>query len=255
MSASNQSKDHGDVAVLIPAAGSGKRLGGRRKQFRELGGRPVLVQTLLVFERHPLVRHIVVATPKDAVRPLRQELRRVGITKLDRVVAGGETRQESVRAALESVPDEVDLVLVHDAVRPFVRMGLVEGVIRAVREFGAAAPAVPVTDTLRSAVDETFGDTVDRRELFRMQTPQGFRRDWLLEAHTSAADDGFDATDDVELVARMGRSVRLVPGSEDNVKITTPDDWDRATAFWSIWEHTLRVEGPLRDTVTGHLHP
>jgi len=241
--------------VIIPAAGSGKRLGGRRKQFRELGGRPVLVQTLLVFERHPMVRHIVVATPKDAVRPLRQELRRIGITKLDRVVAGGESRQESVRAALESVPDEVDLVLVHDAVRPFVRMGLVEGVIAAVREFGAAAPAIPVTDTLRSAADGVFGSTVDRTGLHRMQTPQGFRRDWLREAHEAAAGDGYWATDDVELVARTGREVRLVEGSEDNVKITTPDDWERATAFWSTWEHTLRVEGPLRDAVTGHLHP
>lgn len=252
---SNKTTDHGEVAVIIPAAGSGKRLGGRRKQFRELGGRPVLVQTLLVFERHPLVRHIVVATPKDAVRPLRQELRRVGITKLDRVVPGGVTRQESVRAALDSVPDEVDLVLVHDAVRPFVRMGLVDSVISAVREFGAAAPAVPVTDTLRVVSDLIFGNTVDRTGLHRMQTPQGFRRDWLYEAHAAAAEDGFDATDDVELVNRTGREVRRVDGSEDNVKITTPDDWERATAFWSIWEHTLRVEGPLRDAVTGHLHP
>lgn len=247
--------DHGEVAVLIPAAGSGSRLGGRRKQFRELGGKPVLVQTLLVFERHPLVRHVVVATPKDAVRPLRQELKRVGITKLDRVVAGGETRQESVRAALESISDEVDVVLVHDAVRPFVRMGLVERVIRAVRESGAAAPAIEVADTVRRAEDGVFRETVERSGLMRMQTPQGFRADWLLEAHVKAARDGFEATDDVELLSRAGRSVRVVAGSEDNAKITTPDDWDRATAFWPIWEQTLRVEGPLRDTVTGHLHP
>jgi len=249
------SADHGDVAVLIPAAGSGSRLGGRRKQFRELGGRPVLVQTLLVFERHPLVDHVIVATPKDAVRPLRQELRRVGITKLHGVVPGGETRQESVRAALESVPDEVDVVLVHDAVRPFVRMGLVDGVIAAARSGGAAAPAIPVTDTLRRATDGRFGDTVDRRDLMRMQTPQGFRRDWLLEAHEAAAREGVEATDDVELVRHVGHAVQVVQGSEDNVKITTPDDWERATAFWTVWEAILRLEGPLRDTVTGHLHP
>lgn len=242
----------GEVAVLVPAAGSGRRLGGARKQFRELGGKPVLVQTLFVFERHPLVHHIIVATPTEAVRPLRQELRRVGVTKLRSVVAGGETRQESVLAALEAVPEDVDVILVHDAVRPFVRLSLVADVIAAAREHGAAAPAIPVTDTLRRVEDGFFDVTVARERLFRMQTPQAFRRDWLYEAHGRAREDEVDATDDVELVRRLGLQVALVTGSEDNTKITTPDDWERATSFWPIWEAMLRMEDPVRHIVT---HP
>ncbi len=242
----------GEVAVLVPAAGSGRRLGGPRKQFRELGGKPVLVQTLFVFERHPSVQHIIVATPAEAVRPLRQELRRVGVTKLRAVVPGGETRQESVLAALEAVPEDVDVILVHDAVRPFVRLSLVTDVIEAARAHGAAAPAVPVADTLRRATDGWFGETVARDGLWRMQTPQAFRREWLYEAHGRAREDEIDATDDVELVRRLGLDVVLVAGSEDNSKITTPDDWERATSFWPIWEGILRLDDPDRHVVS---HP
>ena len=117
----------GQVAVLIPAAGEGTRLGGRRKQFRRLGGEPLLVQTLRVFERHPEVDHLLVAAPNEAIEALEAELRRVGLTKLTAVVAGGATRQESVRAALAAVPEGVDVVLVHDAVRPFVEAALPSG--------------------------------------------------------------------------------------------------------------------------------
>lgn len=247
---SHSDATRGKVAVLIAAAGRGKRMGGARKQFRELGGKPVLVQTLFVFERHPGVDYILVATPREAVRPLRQELRRVGVTKLVGVVAGGDTRQASVLAALEAVPDDVGVVLVHDAVRPFVREGLVTQVIDCVRTDGAGSPAIQVTDTLRKGSDGFFRETIDRNGLFRMQTPQGFRRDWLLEAHGRAMEDEYEATDDVDLVRRIGHDVRIVPGSEDNVKITTPDDWERATTYWSVWEHILRLEDPVRHVVT-----
>lgn len=240
------------VAVLIPAAGEGTRLGGRRKQFRVLGDKPVLVQTIDVFERHPEVDHIIVGTPSEAVRPLKQELRRIGITKMRGLVAGGASRQETVLAMLESTPDSVDVVLVHDAVRPFVRLSQVSDVIESARMWGAAALAIPVSDTVRRGVDGVFSVTVPRDGLFRMQTPQAFRLDWLLEAHEEACKVGFEATDDVELVQRLGRSVKIISGGDLNVKITTPEDWERATQFWPMWEDILHLEaGERRIMVEG----
>jgi 2-C-methyl-D-erythritol 4-phosphate cytidylyltransferase len=237
----------GQVAVIVPAAGEGRRLGGHRKQFRVLGGKSVLVQTLLVFERHSQVDHIIVATPEEAVIPLTDELRRVGITKLHSVVKGGASRQASVRAALESIPDEVDVVLVHDAVRPFVRMSKVKNVIDAVRNYGAASLAIGISDTVRrithSDNDQVkFGQTEPRDKLVRMQTPQGFRADWLMMAHEAAAHKGVEATDDVDLVQKIGHAVIGVEGCSSNVKITTPEDWEYATHFWEHWVTVLRQE-------------
>lgn len=232
----------GKVGVIVPAAGRGRRLGGHRKQFRVLGGKSVLVQTLYVFERHRSVDHIVVATPGEAVEPLTVELRRVGITKLHGVVSGGRTRQESVRAALEALPEDVDVVLIHDAVRPFVRRDRVGEVIDQVRRRGAASLALAVTDTLRRCDEDRFTETIPRKDLCRMQTPQGFRRDWILEAHDLAASDGYEATDDVDLVLRTGRDVFRVEGSLENVKITTPADWELATRFWDTWESIVAEE-------------
>ncbi|MGI9174399.1 MAG: 2-C-methyl-D-erythritol 4-phosphate cytidylyltransferase [Rhodothermales bacterium] len=220
------------VAVLFPAAGAGRRMGGPPKQFRLLGGKPLLVQTLLAFERHPDVHALVVAAPASEVEELREGLRAEGLTKLTDVVAGGATRQESVGAALAAAPATADVVLVHDAVRPFIGEKALTAVIRAVREQGAAAVAVPVADTLRQGADGTFGATVPRQGLYRMQTPQGFRRDWLQAAHEKARRDGYSATDEVDLVQRLGHAVQIVPGSARNFKITKPGDWELAQALW-----------------------
>lgn len=227
------------VAVLIPAAGEGTRLGGRRKQFRRLGGEPLLVQTLRVFERHPKIDHLLVAAPGEATEALEAELRRVGLSKLTAVVAGGSTRQESVRAALAAVPPTVDVVLVHDAVRPFVEARHLVAVIEAVRAKGAAALALPVVDTMRYGAKTGFGETVSREGLYRMQTPQGFRRDWFEDAHNKAGQQDVQATDDVELVQRLGRQVQIVVGSPRNIKITTPEDWELAQLLWPHWEASL----------------
>jgi len=239
--------ERGEVAVIIPAAGEGRRLGGHRKQFRVLGGKSVLVQTLLVFERHSMIDHIIVATPEEAVLPLTDELKRVGISKLHSVVKGGDSRQASVKSALEDLPDKVDVVLVHDAVRPFVRMSNVKNVIDTVRVHGAASLAIGISDTVRriSHSDEgqvRFGQTEPRDKLVRMQTPQGFRSDWLIVAHESAAQKGIEATDDVDLVQKIGHSVIGVEGCSNNVKITTPQDWENALRFWEHWLTVLRQE-------------
>ena len=237
----------GQVAVIIPAAGEGRRLGGHRKQFRVLGGQSVLVQTLLVFERHPLIDHIIVATPEEAVMPLTDELRRVGISKLLVVVKGGKSRQASVKAALGSIPSEVDAVLVHDAVRPFVRMSKVSDVIRSVRDIGAGSLAINISDTVRKLERNddrqvVFGKTEDRENLVRMQTPQGFRTDWLTKAHEQAFATGYESTDDVDLVQQIGHAVVRLDGCLYNIKITTPQDWDRALHFWEYWQTILKQE-------------
>jgi len=227
-----------DVAVLVPAAGEGRRLGGQRKQFRTLGDRPLLLQALRPFDRHPAVDHLVVAAPPTHVDAVTDRLRADGLSALSAVVGGGDTREASVRHALRAVPGSVEVVLVHDAVRPFVQAQEITAVVRATREHGAAALALPVADTLRHATDETFGDTVSRDGLYRMQTPQGFRRAWLEAAHRDAARadadaDGPTATDDVGLVQRTGREVHLVPGSRRNFKVTTSGDWELAQDLWA----------------------
>jgi 2-C-methyl-D-erythritol 4-phosphate cytidylyltransferase len=231
----------GSCAVLVPAAGQGTRLGGRRKQYRTLGGHPVLVQTLLAFERHPRIDHIIVAAPSGQISPLADQLQAAGIGTLTAVVEGGATRQASVRNALRAVPAPADTVLVHDAVRPFVRAADIAAVVDAVEQAGAAALALPVADTLRQGESDRFGATVPRDGVYRMQTPQGFRRDWLEAAHAEAKPDA--ATDDVGLVQALGRAVQIVEGHAHNFKITTPDDWTLAQRLWPHWAETQQIAG------------
>jgi 2-C-methyl-D-erythritol 4-phosphate cytidylyltransferase len=236
MSDMPDSGDPNEVAVLVPAAGEGRRLGGPRKQFRTLGDRPLLVQVLQVFEQHPGVGHLVVAVPEPHVQEVTDRLQNEGLSTLSAVVSGGASRQASVQNALRAAPAPVEVVLVHDAVRPFVQARQVKRVIEATRTHGAASLAMPVADTLRNGQGEVFGETVSRKGLYRMQTPQGFRRAWLEEAHRVAAQsDGRPATDDVGLVQRIDREVRIVRGDRRNFKITTDGDWQLAQQLWTGW--------------------
>lgn len=225
------------VAVLIPAAGRGTRLGGERKQFRKLGEAPVLYQTARSFDAHPSVGELILAVPPAEVDQMERDPTWQELSKLKALVPGGRSRRASVAAALAAVSPKTELVLVHDAVRPFVSKAVITGVIDAARTHGAAAPAIPVADTLRSAQENWFGETVPRDRLYRIQTPQGFRRAWLEAAHRRAEQEGEAATDDVELVQRLGRRVRLVPGPSYNFKITTAADWTLARILWKHREH------------------
>ena len=228
------------VAVVIPAAGQGLRMGGGvPKQARRLGGVPVLARTLARLTAHPDVTVAVVAVPEadlNAYRAMLGGAARAGVEV--RVVAGGASRQASVAAAVAALPEDVAVVLVHDAVRPFVPLPVVAAVVEAARAHGAAVPAVPLADTLRRASVEAgggggvFGVTVARDGLFQVQTPQGFRADLLRAAIAHAATTGApDATDDAALVAALGHAVRLVPGDRRAFKLTTPDDWALAEAL------------------------
>lgn len=230
------------VTVLVPAAGRGVRMGGSRKQYRNLGGVPLLVQTLRVFERHPRVDYIVVAAPAGDADWLPSDLHTRGFRKIHTVISGGASRQASVAAALDvapsigSVSSGMDIVLVHDAVRPFVPAECIDAVISAALQEGAASLALPVADTLRAVSRGVFEETVDRERLCRMQTPQAFRRDWLEEAHRAARSEGRDASDDVALVQHIGRPVVLVEGSALNIKVTTPADYELAGIIQSSFE-------------------
>ena len=221
------------VAVLIPAGGTGSRLGGQHKQYRRLGDASVLVHTLRVFDQHPDVAHLVVAVPAETRESLLVELGRSGLTKLTAVVAGGQSRCESVRAALTATPPEADILLVHDAVRPFVNARDIRAVVQGVRRSGAAALGIAATDTMRYGIDGRFGETVSRKRLYRMQTPQGFRRDWFERAHHLARERRLSATDDVEIVMHLGHAVEIIAGSWRNLKITTPEDWEFAQLLWA----------------------
>lgn len=221
------------VAVVVPAAGSGSRMGGVPKQRRRLGGAPVLVQTLRAFARHPSVGVLVVVAPAAEVADFERMLAAHGLEAT--VAPGGATRQESVGRGLEAVPEGTEVVLVHDAVRPFIAANRIAAVVDRVRGVGAAALAVPVADTLRRSEGGAFGETVPREGLWRMQTPQAARLDWLREAHAAAARDGFTGTDEVALLQRTGRAVALVEGDARNLKLTHPDDWAFAEALWEQW--------------------
>ncbi len=224
------------VAVIVPAAGKGTRLGGQRKQFRLLDGKPLLIRSLEVFQFHPEVDAIVVVVPAGEEKTVHDALHAAGLSKVIHVVAGGASRQASVHQGLLAVPERCEYVMVHDGVRPFVAPALVSDVIAGLAEKGAAALAIPVADTLRSGEEGMFGETRPRKGLFRMQTPQGCRRDWFLQAHTHALEHGIEATDDVDLVQRAGFPVQIVNGSSLNIKITTKADWDLACIIWPAWQ-------------------
>lgn len=218
-----------DVGVVLPAGGAGTRLGARMpKQFLAIRGVPILVLTARHFARHPAVAEIVVAAPASLIarteRLLRRYVPRASIT----VVPGGRERQESVAEGLRALSPNCRVVVVHDAVRPFITRELIDAVVAATRETGAAICALPIAETVKRVRDGLVDTTIDRAGLVAVQTPQAFRADVLREAHDKARRDGVVATDDAMLVERFGHAVRVVAGLAGNVKITTPDDLRRA---------------------------
>lgn len=203
------------------------------KQFLMLGQWPLMLHSLRVFERTPSVAEVIVVVPQEErVHTLAEVVERYGVKKVLKVVAGGATRQESVFNGLKETADDVEIVVIHDAVRPFVTEDLIERTIEAARQDGGAIVAVPMKDTPKQVgPDGQIQRTLDRSSLWLAQTPQAFRRTMLLEAYQQAERDDLRATDDAALVERLGRKVGIVPGSWDNLKITTPEDFIIAEAI------------------------
>jgi 2-C-methyl-D-erythritol 4-phosphate cytidylyltransferase len=226
------------VVVIIPAAGLGTRMSSApeakykkitTKQFAELGGTPILIHTLRKFANHPAVSGIHVALRKNEIDSFRARLEDETFQQQIELLEGGEHRQESVAnamAALSAAPE--DIVLVHDAVRPFVTEEIIQQVIEAAQKYGAAIAGMPASDTVkqveRTADGALITATVPRERVVMAQTPQGFRYDVLKKAFDEASADGFVGTDEASLVERSGHEVAVVMGSTRNIKITTPAD-------------------------------
>jgi 2-C-methyl-D-erythritol 4-phosphate cytidylyltransferase len=206
------------LGAVVPAAGAGTRLGsGVPKALRLVSGEPLLVHAVRRLREAASVGPVVVAAPAERVPEVQELLAGLGAT----VVAGGAERQDSVAAALAALPAEVDLVLVHDAARAFVPVQVVEAVVTALRAGApAVVPVLPVADTVKRVVGEAVVETLDRVELRAVQTPQGFARHVLEEAHRSTS----SVTDDASLVEALGVKVTTVPGSPAAFKVTTPFD-------------------------------
>ncbi len=215
------------AVALVPAAGRGLRMGGSiPKQFLALGGQPLIIHSLRVLQASPVITEIILAVPHNEMDyTLKEIVTKHHFTKVTKVVPGGHERQDSVRHALEAVHDDVDVVLVHDAVRPFLTEHMVEGVVKAARAKGAAIVALPMKDTVKQVrADHVIERTIDRGSLWLAQTPQAFRRDWLLAAHRKAHAEGVRATDDAYLIEWSGHPVSVVEGSGENIKVTRPED-------------------------------
>lgn len=215
------------IAALIAAAGSGIRMGGHvAKPFLQLGGQEILARTLDVFERCTVIDEVwVIVAAKNLSACRRGIIGRYGFGKVRGVVAGGASRQQSVWRGLQRVDAAVDLVVVHDGVRPFVTEALVQETLGCAAEHGAAVAAVPLRDTLkRISEGGEVETTVPRENLWRTQTPQAFQRHLLMSAYRQAWERGVCATDDAGLLESMGHPVKVVSGLESNVKITTPED-------------------------------
>lgn len=208
--------------AVIVAAGSASRMGGIYKVMAPLGGEPMILRTVRAFEDCEAVKEIVIVTREDLMGPIAELCS--GFTKIRSVVQGGSSRQESVKLGLLAFSKEVRLAAVHDGARPLVSGELIDKVIRAAHSYGAAAPAIPVKDTIKVFEGGFIAATPDRSTLRAVQTPQVMDRDLLLGALEKAEQEGTALTDDCSAVEHIGMRVRLVEGEERNLKVTTPLD-------------------------------
>lgn len=245
------------AAVIIPAAGRGRRMGlDTPKQFFVLADLPIFVHTVRAFQGIAAIETIVLVAPPDLRRQVEEiadrfDLRRNGSQLL--IVNGGRTRQDSVKAGLDSLPDEIELVLVHDGSRPLVTAELITACLCEARCSGASMAAVPVSDTLKSvSTDKKTRSTVDRRGLWQAQTPQAAKVSLLRKAYAAAEKDGFVGTDEASLIEHFGIPVAVVPGSEKNIKITRPEDLIIAEALLMHEKQKKATVAPARDLRIGH---
>ena len=212
------------VGAIIPAAGRGKRIGASvPKQFLEIQGKPLLHHTLTVFASCKLIDYVVLVMPQADVDEMGEDwLNKYDIVR--EVVVGGEQRQDSVYNGFNSLEEGTDIVVVHDGVRPFTTPQMITATVEAAQQHGAAITAIPVSDTVKQAADGFVKQTVSRDGLWRVQTPQAFQCRLLQQAFKKAKKDSYYGTDEGSLIEYLGERVRIVPGSELNIKITRKED-------------------------------
>jgi len=208
--------------AVIVAAGNASRMGGIDKVMAPLGGEPMIVKTVRAFQECDAIREIVIVTREDLIVPIMDLCH--GFEKLKAVVVGGDTRQKSVEMGFSALSRKVKLVAVQDGARPLITWQVIDRVVRAANSYGAAAPAIPVKDTMKVVTGGIVKNTPDRKTLQAVQTPQVFDIHLLKAALKKAAEDGVEVTDDCSAVELLGMSVKIVAGDERNLKVTTPMD-------------------------------
>lgn len=208
--------------AVIVAAGSASRMGGIDKVMAELGGEPMIRRTVRAFQNSDAITSIVIVTREDLIRPISALCREMD--KVVAVVAGGSSRQESVHLGLNALPKGTKLAAVHDGARPMISWEVIDRTVRAANTYGAAAPAIPVKDTIKVVQGGLVKETPDRATLQAVQTPQVFDFDLLRGALKKAETDGAQVTDDCSAVERLGMKIKIVEGDERNLKVTTPLD-------------------------------
>ena len=226
------------VFAIVPAAGSGSRIGGDiKKQFLPLKGKPIIVHTLQQFENCPEVDEVALALPESAMSEMETVVDRYRLHKVSKMVLGGTRRQDSVRNVLNRLTLKAsDIVLVHDGVRPFIETKRITHLLKLCREYDAVVLAVQPKDTIRRSTGGGFFDqTLDRTALWLIQTPQAFRAKHLVRAFEKAYEDKFYSTDEAALVERLGVKIRIMEGNYDNIKITTPEDLELGLLIFERW--------------------
>lgn len=241
------------LAVIIPAAGRGVRMGASKpKQFLEIGGSPILMRSVRAFLDSPEVSKILLVVPADYVEATRGLVERFTLeTKASGeglwpeggidVIAGGKERQDSVWNGLLAVPEECGWVAVHDGARPFLTRDVLDRTLFGAVEAGAAIAAVPSTDTVKRVRGVEVVETLPREAIWLVQTPQIFRKDLLIRAYETARDGDWAATDDAAFVERLGLPVRVIEGDPENIKITRPEDLARGEWILSRRRATVRA--------------
>jgi 2-C-methyl-D-erythritol 4-phosphate cytidylyltransferase len=220
------------VLAIIPAAGMGVRMGGETpKQFLSLEGVPIFIHTLRKFVNTDCIDDIFVGLRAEDMERAQREIDRENFTKSVRLVAGGPVRQETVARALALAPPTTEIVAVHDAVRPFIEREMIQLVVEAARRDGAAILGMLSVDTIKQVERQTVVGTIPRERIVLAQTPQVFRYEIIREAFERAAADGFIGSDEAVLAERIGYSVRVLPGSDRNIKITKPSDLPLARLY------------------------
>ena len=208
--------------AVIVAAGSASRMGGIDKVMAPLGGEPMICRTVRAFQISPVIREIVIVTRPDLIAPITDLCK--DFDKVTTVTAGGSSRQESVEKGLAALSDKVKLAAIQDGARPLISQEVIDRTVRAAHTYGAAAPGIPVKDTIKVVSGGIIASTPDRSTLQAVQTPQVFDYDLLRGALEKARADKAELTDDCSAVERLKMSVKMVEGEERNLKVTTPLD-------------------------------
>ena len=226
------------VYAIIVAAGKGLRMqDSKRKQYKLLGDKPILAHTLMAFNRCEPIDHIILVLPAEDIEFCRKEIIPVAhMDKETRLVIGGAQRQDSVYNGLQAIESDDGIVLVHDGVRPFVRQKHLLACIKGAHQHGACIIGLPAFDTVKQVNENNqIVQTRQRDTLWLAQTPQAFALKLIKKAHAAAKQDGFSGTDDASLVERLGATVKIIPGSRSNIKITDQEDLLLARAILKNW--------------------